>query len=53
MRKAISFSGQSRFVKEGYETLRKNLADFEEYDIFVHSWKGPLNDDIEIGRAHV
>ena len=35
MRKAISFSGQSRFVLEGLESLRKNLHNFEEYDIFI------------------
>ena len=45
MRKAISFSGQSRFVLEGLESLRKNLHNFEEYDIFIHTWKGPLNKD--------
>lgn len=46
MKKAISFSGQSRFVKEGYKSLCKNLVDFDSYDIFVHTWDGPLNQDI-------
>lgn len=46
MKKAISFSGQSRFVKEGFETLQKNLIGFEEYDIFVHTWQGSLNEDV-------
>lgn len=45
MRKAISFSGQSRFVLEGLVSLRKNLHNFEEYDIFIHTWKGSLNKD--------
>ena len=45
MKKAISFSGQSRFVVEGLETLRKNLHDFENYDIFIHTWEGNLNKD--------
>jgi hypothetical protein len=45
MRKAISFSGQSRFVVEGLETLRRNLVDFNNYDIFIHTWEGPLNKD--------
>lgn len=45
MKKAISFSGQSRFVLEGLESLRKNLYNFEEYDIFIHTWEGPLNKD--------
>lgn len=46
MRKAISFSGQSRFVKEGLSTLQKNLHNFEEYDVFIHTWQGPLSSDV-------
>lgn len=46
MRKAISFSGQSRFVLEGYNTLKKNLKDFDSYDIFIHTWFGDLTKDI-------
>ena len=47
MRKAISFSGQSRFVKEGYDTLKRNLVDFETYDVFVHTWTQELlNQDV-------
>ena len=48
MKKAISFSGQSRFVKEGYESLKRNLHDFENYDIFIHTWEGPLNKDCDL-----
>ena len=48
MKKAISISGQSRFVIEGYESLRKNLVDFDSYDVFVHTWTGPLNKDIAL-----
>lgn len=48
MKKAISFSGQCRFVKEGIESLKRNLHDFENYDIFIHAWDGPLAKDCEI-----
>jgi hypothetical protein len=48
VKKAISFSGQSRFVKEGYNSLKRNLYDFESYDIFIHTWEGPLNKDCEL-----
>jgi len=48
MKKAISFSGQSRFVKEGYNMLKRNLHDFDSYDVFIHTWEGPLNKDCEI-----
>lgn len=45
MKKAISFSGQSRFIKEGLETLKKNLYNFSEYDIFIHTWENNLSLD--------
>lgn len=48
MKKAISFSGQSRFVKEGYETLKRNLQDFSSYDVFIHTWSGDLNKDCQL-----
>lgn len=48
MKKAICFSGQSRFVKEGYESLKRNLHDFENYDIFIHTWEGPLNESCKL-----
>lgn len=38
MRKAISFSGQPRFIWHGYRLLKENLENFKEYDIFVHTW---------------
>lgn len=46
MKKAISFSGQSRFVREGLESLRVNLSNFEEYDIFIHTWESPRSKDV-------
>ena len=45
MRKAISFSGQSRFIIEGLKTLQDNLVGFNDYDVFIHTWDGPLNKD--------
>jgi hypothetical protein len=48
MKKAITFSGQSRFVRQGYETLKRNLYDFQEYDVFIHTWEGPLNKDCDL-----
>ena len=46
MKKAITFSGQSRFVLEGYKSLKKNLHDFDNYDVFIHTWEGDLNKDV-------
>lgn len=48
MKKAISFSGQCRFVKEGLESLKRNLHDFENYDIFIHAWDGALAKDCDL-----
>jgi hypothetical protein len=39
MKKAISISGQQRFVKEGLKSLQTNLVDFNNYDVFIHTWK--------------
>ena len=38
MKIAICFSGQPRFIKEGYTFLNKNLVGFDDMDIFFHSW---------------
>jgi len=46
VRKAISISGQSRFVKEGLASLQSNLVDFKDYDIFIHTWQGSLSKDV-------
>jgi Type II intron maturase len=45
MKKAISFSGQSRFVLEGLKSFQDNLINFNDYDVFIHTWEGPLNKD--------
>lgn len=50
MKKAISFSGQSRFIKEGYETLKRNLQDFDSYDVFIHTWEDFLNKECALYR---
>ena len=39
MRIALCLSGQSRFVEEGYYFLFKNLFDFKNIDVFVHTWE--------------
>jgi hypothetical protein len=44
IKKAISFSGQPRFVLNGYRTLKQNLAGFEDYDVFIHTWEAPENE---------
>lgn len=38
MKIAICFSGQPRFVKEGYKLFKKNLIGFNSADIFFHTW---------------
>lgn len=48
MKKAISFSGQCRFIKEGFESLKRNLHDFENYDVFIHAWDGALAEDCNL-----
>tara|TARA_R110002153_G_scaffold112215_2_gene254168 strand:+ start:4836 stop:5522 length:687 start_codon:yes stop_codon:yes gene_type:complete len=39
MKIAICFSGQPRFVEEGYKLFEKNLIGFESADIFSHTWE--------------
>ena len=48
MNKALSISGQQRFIKEGFASLVKNLKDFEEYDVFIHTWDNDLTEDIQL-----
>jgi len=48
MKKALVISGQSRFVKEGHVAFKKNLHNFEEYDVFVHNWIGEHNVDVTV-----
>ena len=35
---AICFSGQPRFIEDGFLTFAKNLVGFEDMDIFIHAW---------------
>ena len=45
MNKAIVIFGQQRFVDKGIYSFRKNIVDFEEYDIFIHTWKDESKDE--------
>jgi len=45
MNKAIVIFGQQRFVDIGIYSFRKNIVDFEEYDIFIHTWKDESKDE--------
>jgi hypothetical protein len=39
MRIAICFSGQPRYIEEGFFYVKKNILDkYENVDVFVHSW---------------
>ena len=35
---AICFSGQPRFIEDGFLTFAKNLVGFEDMDVFIHTW---------------
>ena len=48
MNKAISISGQQRFVKEGLRSLQKNLVDFKNYDVFIHTWKDESSNENDL-----
>ena len=39
MNKALSISGQQRFVEEGYHSFAQNLKNFDDYDVFIHTWE--------------
>jgi len=45
MNKAIVIFGQQRFVDIGIYSFRKNIVDFKEYDIFIHTWKDESKDE--------
>lgn len=38
MKVAVCFSGQPRFVEKTYESIKKNLIDGYDVDVFVHTW---------------
>ena len=48
MNKALSISGQQRFVEEGYRSLARNLKGFDEYDVFIHTWESDEPQDIQL-----
>lgn len=49
MRIAVQISGQPRAYKQGYEYLKKNLLDKgHEVDIFIHTWKNPVYDWMDV-----
>ncbi len=39
MKIALCLSGQSRFIEEGFNFFKKNLVNFSECDIFIHTWQ--------------
>ena len=45
MNKAIVIFGQQRFVDIGIYSFRKNIVNFKEYDIFIHTWKDGSKDE--------
>ena len=45
MNKAIVIYGQQRLVDKGIHSFKSNIVDFEEYDIFIHTWKDESKDE--------
>lgn len=45
MNKALAIFGQQRFVDLGIHSLKHNIVDFEDYDIFIHTWKDVNKDE--------
>lgn len=46
MKIALCFSGQARSFKKGFEYYKRNLLDFYDVDIFIHSWKSKYEQEI-------
>jgi len=46
MRIALCLSGQSKFIEEGYSFFLKNLIDFKDIDVFVHTWEDNQHDKV-------
>ena len=40
---ALCLSGQPRSYFDAYQYVKKNLLDYYDVDVFVHSWKSPNN----------
>ncbi len=39
MKVAMTISGQARFAKLGHKFFKKNLKDFKDIDVYIHTWK--------------
>lgn len=46
MKVAICISGEPRFFKEGYISLKKNILDHNDCDIFLQTYEGPDTEEI-------
>lgn len=44
MRVALCLSGRPRSYREGYEYHKRNLLDYHDVDVFIHSWED-VDDD--------
>ncbi len=45
---ALCLYGQPRFVKEGYEFVKRNILEGNDVTVFCHVWESPEIADIEI-----
>ncbi len=45
MNKALAIFGQQRFVDLGIHSLKRNIVDFNDYDVFVHTWEDGNKDE--------
>ena len=39
MKIAMTISGQARFAKLGHKFFKKNLKNFKDIDVYIHTWK--------------
>jgi len=47
MNKALAIFGQQRFVDLGIHSLKQNIVDFNDYDVFIHTWEdGKKNENL-------
>ena len=51
MKIAICLSGQPRFIEKGVENFKKNILNYENIDIFIHSWFDENNKNIEFDSS--
>ena len=43
MKVALCLSGQPRVIEGGYQKLKSALLDYNDVDVFVHTWFDPDN----------